>query len=224
MFLSVQCQPSIQYSSVVHPAAHARIRSEQMVSVSVVESSAVTTVNSVAVRVAADSEENVTCTAAVLAVDENICTPDNLPATQNIIPVDVPLPTVSTFNPVQQCCAPRRACWYRLCIDGLCIGWGKLCRNHYQPAHASPSRSWNPSHSWLGILPVTLRGSTGKALALLTPMARQRVKNILANAILAGQFHTWNTTQSMITRYLKRQKLILKASLLHKPASIFRRL
>ena len=93
-----------------------------------------------------------------------------------------------------------------------------------QPAQASPSRSWNPSHSWLGILPAKLEGKTGKALALLTSISRQRVRDTLVNTILAGQLHTWNTTQSMITRYLKRQKLILKASIQQKPAPIFRRL
>ena len=93
-----------------------------------------------------------------------------------------------------------------------------------QPAQASPSRSWNPSHSWLGILPAKLAGKTGKALALLTSISRQRVRDTLVNTILAGQLHTWNTTQSMITRYLKRQKLILKASIQQKPAPIFRRL
>jgi hypothetical protein len=90
-----------------------------------------------------------------------------------------------------------------------------------QPAQASPSRIWNSSHSWLGIFPATLEGKTGKALALLTSMSRQRVKDTLANTILAGQLHTCKTTQSMITRYLKRQKLILKASLQQKPAPIF---
>ena len=87
-----------------------------------------------------------------------------------------------------------------------------------------PPRSWHQSHSWLGILPTVLRGSTGKSLALLTSSARQQVKDTLARTILAGQHHTWVTTQSMITRYLKRQKLILKAALLQKPAPIFRRL
>jgi hypothetical protein len=84
------------------PVAIVGIDSDQMVSVSVVGSSSVTTVNSVAEPVAADSGENVTCTVADVAVREDIFTPGIISALQNVISADVPLPTVSTSNPEQQ--------------------------------------------------------------------------------------------------------------------------
>ena len=40
----------------------------------------------------------------------------------------------------------------------------------------------------------------------------------------AGQLKTWEATQAMITRYLKRQKIIQRTTDLQKPAPVFRRL
>ena len=93
-----------------------------------------------------------------------------------------------------------------------------------QSASDKPHRTWHHSHTWLGILPAKFDGRVGKALMLLSPTARQKAKDTIALTILAGQHKSWLATESMITRYLKRQKVIQKATNLQRPAPIFRRL
>ena len=93
-----------------------------------------------------------------------------------------------------------------------------------QSAPDKPHRKWHHSHTWLGILPAKFDGRVGKALMLLSPTARQKAKDTIALTILAGQHKSWLATESMITRYLKRQKVIQRATNLQRPAPIFRRL
>ena len=93
-----------------------------------------------------------------------------------------------------------------------------------RPAPILPPRVWHHSHTWLGHLPKVIEGRVGQSLSMLSPKARQHVKDTISRTILAGQLKTWEATQAMITRYLKRQKIIQRATDLQKPAPVFRRL
>jgi hypothetical protein len=93
-----------------------------------------------------------------------------------------------------------------------------------RPAPTPPPRVWHHSHTWFGHLSKVIEGRVGQSLSLLSRKARQPTKDTISRTILAGQQKTWEATQAMITRYLKWQKVIQRATDLQKPAPIFRRL
>jgi hypothetical protein len=103
------------------------------------------------------------------------------------------------------------------------FGW-LLETGFLRPAPPTPSREWHHSHTWLGHLPKAIEGRVGQSLSLLSPKTRQYTKDTISRTILAGQLKTWEATQAMITRYLKRQKVIQRAAGLQKPGPVFHRL
>ena len=149
----------------------------------------------------------------------------------------LPVPTKEALEELVEVIAPNvlMGTW------GLTLAWGTerfpldnvrtdladrllLETGFLRSAPTLPPRVWHHSHTWLGHLPKVIEGRVGQSLSLLSPKARQHAKDTISRTILAGQLKTWEATQAMITRYLKRQKIIQRATDLQKPAPVFRRL
>ena len=149
----------------------------------------------------------------------------------------LPVPTKEALEELVEVIAPNvlMGTW------GLTLAWGTerfpldnvrtdladrllLETGFLRSAPTHPPRVWHHSHTWLGHLPKVIEGRVGQSLSLLSPKARQHAKDTISRTILAGQLKTWEATQAMITRYLKRQKIIQRATDLQKPAPVFRRL